>query len=82
MVFSFPGGFLIGVVGPLHFGELDLLTSGSALNFIEDTDRILSIRQVFLEIKRFVVYFADGVLEATPELRDMEDIMNLGEVRG
>ena len=32
--------------------------------------------------KLFVVYFTDGVLEATPELRDVEDIMNLGEVRG
>ena len=29
-----------------------------------------------------MVYFADGVLEATLELSDVEDIMNLGEVRG
>src|SRR3954468_16794441 len=48
---------------------------------IKNTNMVLSIRNVILEIKRFVVYFADGVLEATPELRDVEDIMNLGEVR-
>ena len=81
MVFSFPGGFLLRMVGPLHFKELDLLTSGGALSFIEDTDRVLSIRQVFLEIKRFVVYFADGILEAMPELRYMEDIGNLRKMR-
>src|SRR4051812_27461953 len=81
-VFLFPGGFLLRMVGPLYFEELDLLTSGGALSFIEDTDMILLIRQVFLEIKRFVVYFADGVLEATPELRNVEDIVNLRKMRG
>ena len=70
------------MVGPLHFEELNLLTSGGSLSFIEDTDRILSIRQVFLEIKRFMVYFADGILEATPELRYVEDIVNLRKMRG
>ena len=81
-VFLFPGGFFLRMVGPLHFEELDLLTLGGALIFIEDTDRILSIRQVYLEIKRFVVYFTDGILEATPELRYVEDIVNLGKMRG
>ena len=33
---------------------------------------VLSIRKVILEIKRFMVDFADGVLEATPELGQME----------
>ena len=55
--------------------------SGGTLSFIEDTDRILSIRHVFLEIKSFVVYFADGILEATPELRYVEDIVNLRKMR-
>ena len=81
-VFSFPGGFLLRMVGTLHFKKLDLLTSGGTLSFIEDTDRIISIRQIFLEIKRFMVYFADGVLKATPELRYVEDIMNLRKMRG
>src|SRR3954469_9063309 len=65
-----------------YIEEPYLLTSGATLGFIKNTNRVLSIRKVILEIKRFVVYFVDGVLDATPELRDVEDIMNLGEVRG
>ena len=67
---------------PLHFEESDLLTSGATLGFIKNTNRVLSILKIFLEIKRFVVYFADGVLEATPEFRYVEDIVNLRKMRG
>src|SRR3954469_2873943 len=49
---------------------------------IKNTNRVFSIRKVILEIKRFMVDFADGVLEATPELGNMEYIVYSGEVRG
>src|SRR4051812_670712 len=49
---------------------------------IKNTNRVLSIRKVILEMKRFMVDFADGVLEATPELGHMEYIMYSGKVRG
>src|SRR3954470_5583828 len=49
---------------------------------IKNTNRVFSIRKVILEIKRFMVDFADGVLEATPELGHMEYVMYSGKVRG
>src|SRR3954462_7258911 len=49
-------------------------------NWIKNTNRVLSIRNVILEIKRFMVDFVDGVLEATPELGHMEYIMYSGKV--
>src|SRR3954465_13507294 len=48
---------------------------------IKNTNRVLSIRKVILEIKRFMVDFVDGVLEATPELGHMEYIMYSGKMR-
>src|ERR1041385_6023031 len=47
-----------------------------------NTNGVFSIRKVISEIKRFMVDFADGVLEATPELGHMEYIMYSGKVRG
>ena len=52
----------------IHFEELDFLTTSDTLCGIKNTNRVLSIRKVILEIKRFMVDFADGVLEARPEL--------------
>ena len=52
----------------MHFDELDLLTTSDTLCEIDSTNMVLSIRKVILEIKCFMVDFADGVLEATPEL--------------
>src|ERR1041385_7821508 len=81
-VFSFPRSFSLRVVGPLHFQKLNLLTTSDTLCEIKNTNGVLSIRKVILEIERFVVDFADGVLEATPELGHMEYIMYSGKVRG
>ena len=52
----------------MHFEKLDLLTMSDTFYGIKNTDRVLSIRKVILEIKHLMVDFADGVLEATPEL--------------
>src|SRR3954469_4322197 len=81
-VFSFPRGFSLRVVGPLPFQKPNLLTMSDTLCGIKNTNGVFSIRKVILEIKRFMVDFADGVLEATPELGHMEYIMYSGKVRG
>ena len=39
----------------MHFEELDLLTTSDTLCGIKNTDRVLSIRKVILESKRFMV---------------------------
>ena len=61
---------------PLNLEKLDVLTSGDTLCLIKNANRVLSICEVILEIKRFVIHSADRIQEATPELRDVEDIMN------
>ena len=61
---------------PLNLEKLDVMTSSDTLCLIKDANRVLSICEVILEIKRFVVHSADGIREATPELRDVEDIMD------
>ena len=61
---------------PLNLEKLDVLTSGDTLCLIKNANRVLSISEVILEIKRFVVDSVDGIREGTPELRDVEDIMN------
>ena len=58
------------------------MTSSDTLCLFKDVNRVLSICEVILEIKRFVVHSVDGVREATPELRDVEDIMNLRKMWG
>ena len=52
----------------MHFEELDLLMMSDTFCGIKNTNGVLPIRKVILEIKRFMVDFADVVLEATPEL--------------
>lgn len=67
---------------PLNLEKLDVMTSSDTLYLIQNADGVLSICEVILEIKRFVVHSADGIREATPELRDVEDIMNSGKMWG
>ena len=67
---------------PLNLEKLDVLTSSDTLCLIKNVDRVLSVCEVILEIKRLVVHSADGIREATPELRDVEDIMNSRKMWG
>ena len=80
-ILPFPSCFIFRMMRPLNFEELDVMTSRGTLGLIEDTDGVLSICKIILEIKRFVVHFTDRIREATPELRNVEDIVNSGEVR-
>ena len=69
------------MVQPLNFEKLDIMTSSGTLGLIEDTNGVLSIREIILGIKRFVVHSTDRIRELMPELRNVEDIMDSGEVR-
>ena len=77
-----PGSFSLGVMRPLNLEKLDVMTPSDTLYLIQNANRVLSISEVILEIKRFVVHSADGIREATPELRDVEDIMNSRKMWG
>ena len=67
---------------PLNLEKLDVMTSSDTLCLIQNANGVLSISEVILEIKRFMVHSADGIREATPELRDVEDIMNSRKMWG
>src|SRR3954462_9583406 len=79
-IFSFPGCFVLRVMRPLNFQELDVLTTSFALGFIKDTDRILTVSQILLEIKSLVINTMDRIFEGTLELRHMKYVMNFKEV--
>ena len=81
-IFSLPSSLSLGMMRPLNFEKLDVLTSGNTLCLIKNANRVLSVCEVILEIKRFVVHSVDGIREATPELRDVEDIMNSRKMWG
>ena len=70
------------MVRPLNHEKLDIMTSSGTLGLIDDTNGALLIREIILEIKRFVVHSTDRIREATPELRNVEDIVDSGEMRG
>src|SRR4051812_1986094 len=79
-IFSFPGCFILRVMRPLKFQELDVLMMIFTLGFIKDTNRILTISQILLEIKSLAINTTDRVFETTLELRHMKDVMHLREV--
>jgi hypothetical protein len=80
-ILPFPSSFFLGMMRPLNLEKLDVLASSGTLDLIKNTNRVFSICEVILEIKRFVVHSSDRIREATPELRNVEDIMNSGKMR-
>ena len=68
VVLAFPGGFSVGMVRPLHFQEFDRLVASLALSFFKNSNWVLMIRQIFLEVNLFEVDSALRRLEALAEL--------------
>ena len=68
MVLAFPGGFSVGMVRPLHFQEFDRLVASLALSFFKNSNGMLMIRHVFLEINLFEFDGALRSLEALAKL--------------
>ena len=68
MVLAFPGGFPVGMVRPLHFQEFDRLVAGLALSFFKNSNWVLVIRHIFLEVNLFEVDSALRSLEALAQL--------------
>ena len=68
MVLAFPGGFPVGMVRPLHFQEFDRLVASLALSFFKNSNGVLMIRQIFLDVNLFEVDSVLRRLEALTEL--------------
>src|ERR1043165_6323847 len=80
-IFAFPSGFIFRMIRPLNFEELDGLIAGSTLRLVENAARMFLISQVLLQLNHIMLHFANRGLEAATQLRHVEDIMDLGEVR-
>src|SRR3954468_13530332 len=80
-IFAFPGGLIFRMIRPLNFEKPRRLVAGSAFRLIKNAARMFLISQVLLQLNHIMFHFADGVLEATSELRHVEDIVDLREVR-
>src|ERR1043165_3380648 len=80
-IFAFPGGFVFRMIRPLNLEELDRLVAGSTFRLIENAARKFLISQVLLQLNHIMFHFSNRVLEAAKELRHVEYIMDLREVR-
>src|SRR4051812_10682156 len=80
-IFAFPSGFIFRMIRPLDLEELDGLVASLTLRLVEDAARIFFISQVLLQLDHIMFHFADGVLETASELRHVEYIVYLREVR-
>ena len=81
VIFAFPSGLSFRVIRPLNFKELGRLVAGLAFGLIENAAWIFSISQVLLQFNQIMFHFTDRILEAATELRHVEHIVHLGEVR-
>src|ERR1041385_7812950 len=80
-IFAFPCGFIFRMIRPLNLEKLDGLVAGLALRLIENAARMFLISQVLLQLNHIMFNFANRVLEAASELRHVEYIVDLREVR-
>src|SRR3954464_836771 len=80
-ILAFPSGFIFRMIRPLNFEKLGRLVAGSAFRLIKNMSRMFLISQVLLQLNHIMFHFADGILEAASELRHVEYIVDLGEVR-
>src|ERR1043165_811027 len=69
------------MIRPLDLEALDGLVAGLTLRLVEDAARMFFISQVLLHLDHIMLHFADRVLEASTELRHVEHVVDLGEVR-
>src|SRR3954469_751705 len=80
-IFAFPSGLLFRMIRPLKFEELGCLVAGSTFILIKNVARMFLISQVQLQFYPIMIHLTDRILEAATELRHVEAIVDLGEVR-
>ena len=61
VIFSFPSGFFLGVVGPLDFEEFDGTSTGDSGIFIQDTKWHISVSEIRVDIHRAVIYVFEHI---------------------
>jgi len=67
------------MIRPLNLEKLGSLPSSLPFGFTKNTDRMLTVRQIRLEVEDLMINSPDRILEATTELRHVEHVMNPGK---
>src|SRR4051812_21870725 len=80
-IFAFPSGFIFRMIRPLNFEKLSRLVAGSVFRLIKNAARMFLISLILLQFNHIMFHFANRVLEAASELRHVENIVDLREVR-
>src|SRR3954463_12081588 len=80
-IFALPSGFIFRMIRPLDFEKLGRLVAGLAFRLIKNAAWMFLVSQVLLQLNHIMFHFADRVLEAASELRHVEYIVDLREVR-
>ena len=82
IIFSFPGGFFLGMVTPLDFVELYGMSPSQANIFIQYSNRSLSVGQIMVQVYGEMVNVLEnfrpfGNFQTLPKLRYVKHIMKL-----
>ena len=83
VIFEFPSGFVLGVVTPLNFAELDHLPAGDSGLLIKNLDRVLFIGQIILNadvFERGFLSFIFRSFETLLELRHVEHTVHIAQL--
>jgi hypothetical protein len=86
IILSFPRGLIFGVVTPLDLVHVDLPSTGETDILFQNTNGSLSVGQVMVEVNGILINLFEGLglvrgLETLAKLRDVEDVMKLGQFR-
>ena len=64
---------------PLHFEKLGALVASVTFSLIENTNMMLFIRHIFLQLDGFMIHCTIWVFEAFLELSHVKDIVHFAE---
>ena len=61
VIFSFPCGFFLGVIGPLDFEEFDGTSPCDSVVFIQDSEWDIPVCEILVDIHRAVIYVFEHI---------------------
>jgi hypothetical protein len=80
IIFTFPGGFVFGMVAPLNLVHVDLSSTGEMDIFLQNSDWSVMVGQVMVEVNGILINLLEGFgfaggLETLAKLGDVENVM-------
>ena len=74
-IFPFPSSFILGMIRPLNFKELNGTIPRPSFSLFKDANRVLAVGQIFLNIDVFQRSFLGRNAKALLQMGHMEHIM-------